>query len=467
MAVFFCGWQDMAGEMVHGYGAAEIGEFYARLYAQNERVVKLGLASIGEALGREPGLVGYPHILVAGTNGKGQVSATLANAFFLAGYVTGLFTSPHLVDFRERIRVDGRMIPCGDLARIGGGVLSEYGGDATDDFSGVTLTYFECCLMMALRYYRERGVNFGIFEVGLGGRLDATNALSPAVSVVASISHDHEQYLGHTLESIAHEKAGIMRRGRPVVSGRSAVAYLRREAADCGCGGFYALGEDFEWRERGGWIELETKERSLRLCRAGRLCDYQCDNAAVAAFTLCVAKKLGWISGGALEDIVLRAVCGTRWVGRMWRCPVEVCARYGVSEIVLDGAHNPDGARVFCNAVDAGYPGARALVVNSCEDKDVERMFELYPRCFDLKRIFVCPISSTPRAMAPRRYCARIGLSQDQACGTFGEAFSRACRSVGAGGAVFISGSLYLLGDAIRELRLEPVLEGIFEDPGE
>lgn len=458
----------------------EAARFYARLFQQNERVMKLGLAAVRASLERESrlaapdGAVPYRHIVVAGTNGKGQTSALIANAYTLGGLRCGLYSSPHLVDFRERMRVDGAMISLEDVVEIGGAVLAEYGGDACEAFSGTALTYFECCLVMAIRFFRRAHCDFGVFEVGLGGRLDATNALSPSLSVIASIGYDHEAYLGSTLREIAHEKAGIMRAGRPCVVGRTAVEDLAREAQCVGVSSFDALGRDFDWKISGGRYFIESSFGRYEAPGAEKLPDYQRDNVATAIQSLLRAYDVGlYRPVCAIEDVFQSLVMRTQWVGRMWHVSPQTAARYGVGDIVFDGAHNPDGARAFCEAIresdseDARRSGEgidrprRALVVNSCADKKIEAMFPQYLSVFDKSAIFVAPITATPRAMQPSAYCARVGLDDRQAAGSCREAIVRAAESAGSQGTVYISGSLYLLGQCLVELGETAALDEI------
>ena len=445
----------------------EVSAFYARLFAQNERVMKFGLTAMETALSRESGICSYPHILVAGTNGKGQVSALLSNALTLSGLKTGLFTSPHLVDFRERIRINGVQASVEEIVQIGTQVLAEYGGDACAAYSGTTLTYFECCLMMALRQFKTSGIEFGVFEVGLGGRLDATNALNPALSIITSISRDHEAYLGHEIAQIAQEKAGIMRAGCPVVCGRSACDVLRLEAEKRGCSSFDALGESFDWYEAKDGIWLKFAEGHLKLPGMEKYANYQRDNAAVAAFSWIKMNALGIVPGisdtyRVFESLFKR----TRWVGRLWPCSAQTAQKLGVAEVILDAAHNEDGVRALMAAIRQRHTSDQklALVVNSCSDKGLESMFAQYLNVFRPESIYIVPITSTSRACPPNVYCTRVGLPLTQACASLCEGLSRATQEVGSTGVVYISGSLYLLGEVLSSLEEANALSSILTD---
>ncbi len=442
--------------------------FRERIFKQNERVMKFGLDAMRRAETCLGGLPHYPSLLIAGTNGKGQISATLSNLAQNAGLRPGLFTSPHLLDFSERIRVNGERLDEALLEDIGWSILDRFGG--TDDTEVDTqrrehsetpvLTYFECCLAMALDAFRRTDVNLGVFEVGLGGRLDATNTLEPELSIIASISLDHMQYLGNTIEEIAREKAGIMRANKPVIIGRYAHAVLRKEAADRGCSQCWALGEDFDWQRREDRsVELVTPAVTLPMNGCENMPDYQLDNAAEALFAGLVAHQLGLIPGD-LQTNAQNVFSQTRWVGRMYDVPSELAAAHGVKRITLDGAHNQDGVKAFCQAVSQRNATQHALIVNACGDKAIDAMFPQYLSVFDAAEIFVAPISN-PRALTPSAYCQRTGLANTQACDSLAQAVERAAQRVGQTGTIYISGSLYLVGEALKALNDDTALRSI------
>ncbi len=434
-------------------------DFYTRLYRQNERAMKFGLDAISKAMSYDDELVSYPHWLVGGTNGKGQVSALLSNAACLLGYRTGLFTSPHLVEFRERIRIDGHLMDENALIAIGERVLTEFGGEDVPGFTGTALTYFECCLMMALRAFKQNNVQFGVFEVGLGGRLDATNSLDPQLSVITSIGLDHEEYLGHETAQIAREKAGIMRAGCPVIAGRGEYEVLKDEALLHGCASFDALGHEFDWYRENERIFLKSRYGVVPMPGAEKLADYQIDNTSVAMAALLKGVEIGLLQGD-LQSVLPQLIERTEWVGRLWHCSQKTAQNLGVANVILDGAHNPDGVRAFVQAVEQQH-GPRALVVNSCSDKALESMFPMYGRVFDPEHIFVVPMTSTKRACAPHEYCERLGLSVSQACESLAGGLQRASVVAGTQGTIYISGSLYLIGEAISLLGEQEALESI------
>lgn len=429
--------------------------------------MKFGLEPMRRALQRLGGLPAYPTILVAGTNGKGQVCALLSTIAHRLGYRTGLFTSPHLMDFSERIRINGCRIEEPEFYDAGWHILDSFGG--TNDVKAnqmrreqpdlpPVLTYFECCFAMAVDLFRRNNVNMGIFEVGLGGRLDATNVLEPSLSIITSIGMDHEQYLGNTPEAIAHEKAGIMRPGRPVIVGRQCQDVLMAEARAHGCSQMYALGRDFDWhRTRHNTVELVLPDHVLPMPGAEDLPDYQRDNAAVAFFAARIAHRIGIFTKDPFE-MPSDAIRHTRWVGRMYEIPASLAHARGVNAILMDGAHNPDGVRRFCEAVADRRETRRALIVNSCEDKGMDDMFPHYLHVFEPEHIFITP-ANNPRLCQPDAYCARTGLDKTQACLSMAQAFERAARTVAPNGVIYVSGSLYLLGEALHFLGDTTALE--------
>lgn len=428
--------------------------FYKRLFRQNETAIKFGIEAVSSAIRLTPNLIDYPHICVAGTNGKGQISAFLSNACSLIGMRCGLFTSPHLVDFRERIRIDGEPIPAQDLLVTGSQILAEFGGEPGPGASGITLTYFECCLMMALRFFHEKQVSFGIFEAGLGGRLDATNALSPSMTVITSIGMDHTQYLGNTTSQIALEKAGLMRPGCPVISGRQEISTLESHARELGCASFEALGRDFDWKESQGMVCLSFKNEEIPLPGAENLPSFQRDNAAVASYALIRAEQLG-ILPARIRPVLKKLIPSTRWPGRMWTCSLESARNYGIHSIILDGAHNPDAMRVLCNEIRT-QSAPKALITNSCRDKAIEDIAAIYRTVFPENAIFAVPIHTTPRSCAPDEYCHRAGIPETQATESLNQALERAASIIGNQGTVYISGSLYLIGEAMTLLGESP-----------
>lgn len=374
----------------------------------------------------------YPVIHVAGTNGKGSTSAMLASCLGAAGLRVGLYTSPHLCRFCERIQVDGREIGARDLLRLLARVLEGVPG----------VTFFEAATAVALCHFAEQGVDIAVLETGLGGRLDATNVVVPRVSVLTSIDLDHVEVLGDSLVAVAREKAGIIKPGVPVVAARAASpeveALLRQECKKNGSPLwlenehfqiFCELAENHFLRYRGPAWSLDR----LTLGLAG---EHQHQNAAVC---LAVLEKLNDIErfkdeGGRgprpCEDAIRRGLEQVRWPGRLeW-----------FGETLLDGAHNAAGSRTLARSLEASRRTPFALVMGILGPKDPRPLIEpLLPWCGQV--VFTRPRSA--RALDPSDLAALVSGAETAAN------LSDAWRLLeGRPGPRLITGSLYLVGEA-------------------
>ncbi|MEJ2368326.1 MAG: Mur ligase family protein, partial [Acidobacteriota bacterium] len=279
-----------------------------------ESLVRLGIKAGLERTRKLASAMGdpqnrYPSILVAGTNGKGSVSAFLESILRKAGFRTGLYVSPHLVDVRERISAGGGLIAREDFAARMTAVRQ-----AAERVKGRP-TFFEVLTLAAFDHFAQAGVDAAVLEVGLGGRLDCTNIVGPRLSVVTNIGLDHQEWLGPDLPSIAREKAGIFRRGIPALTGSRrpvVVETLRREAL--------RLGTPLRFRDemsleptRDGWT-LNCPEGSLRLPPAPLAGRHQLENAALAVRAALVLREQGW---EIPDSALIRGVAETRWPGRL------------------------------------------------------------------------------------------------------------------------------------------------------
>lgn len=306
-------------------------------------------------------------IHIAGTNGKGSTAAFVSSILQAAGFCVGQFTSPHLVDFTERIQVNGRQISREDAARLGQRLL--------DLPMELECTMFDLCLGMALLYFRERRCDFVVLETGLGGRLDSTSGLSqvPLVSVVTNIGLDHVQILGDTLEEIAAEKAGIFKPGTEAVFGKMAAAARRVLINRC-----EELG--IPWRDAG---KLEARTGTggsdtgeVTGLRLGLFGAYQRQNAATAAAVFDVlTERCPEMFGGMSEEkrrkILLEGLRKAVWPGRM-----EILSEDPF--LLVDGAHNPQGVAALAESLRQAYPGEQFLfVAGILADKDYEGMLEI------------------------------------------------------------------------------------------
>jgi dihydrofolate synthase/folylpolyglutamate synthase len=330
----------------------------------------------------------FPSVHIAGTNGKGSVAALVEAGLRASGYRTGLYTSPHLVRFSERIRVGGREIPEADLVERVGRIRAFV---ESLERQGVKPTFFEATTALAFDRFRAERVAIAVVETGLGGRLDSTNVLLPQVTAITGIGFDHMEYLGHTLEAIAAEKAGILKPGVPVVLGRlpaEARGVIEARAREIGAPLWEseppgevawdasALVQHFRWRGSRYAIRLPG--------------GHQADNAVVALEVLRVLAGRGWELRG---DAVRRSFAQTVWPARFEILSTEPW-------LVLDGGHNPDGVR---RALETwfdcrGQPPGR-IVFGCMKDKNVSAMLE--PLVASGAELVFVPVSS-PRSAEPQ-----------------------------------------------------------------
>ncbi len=359
-------------------------------------------------------------VLIGGTNGKGSTAAGLVAILHAAGARTGLFTSPHLVRVTERVRLLEEDAPAALLDDALALVAAVSGPGERGP------TYFEALTVAAFELFRRARVEIAVVEVGIGGRLDATNVLEPVLSIVTNVGSDHLELLGPTLSDVARENAGIFRRGVPALvstdgSPAEARAVLRVEAGRVGA-------ELLEVAPAGRWDGVFPL--------AGR---HQRANAALAA---AAARRLAPLD----ESVVAAGLSRTRWRGRLQRL-----SRPGRRDLILDGAHNPDGAEALAAWLDAeGLTGRVDLLFGVMSDKDVAGVFmPLAARARGI--VFTAPPS--PRAAPPEALKARLGRADARTAATAAEAL--AALDAGGEGAtpVLVTGSLYLVGEVLRLLE--------------
>jgi dihydrofolate synthase/folylpolyglutamate synthase len=342
----------------------------------------------------------YRSIIVAGTNGKGSTSAMIDSIVRASGVRTGFYTSPHLVDIRERWMIDGAMIDSALLDRS----IEELRSAA--DRAGIVPTYFEALTVVAFIAFARASCELAVLEVGMGGRLDATNVVKPIASVITPIGFDHQEFLGDTIAKIAFEKAGVIHRGAIVLTSNDderVLRILRRRA------------EKF-----GNRFIVVRDEHDTPLAGA-----FQRRNAALAVAT---ARALG-IDERAIET----GVRNTRWRGRLERL------RVGEKEIWIDGGHNPHAVEQTAPFIDANIPKPRLLVFGIMSDKDVkavtDRLFPLFDRIITTEPF-------APRSVSAGSFPGAIPIADPD------EAFEAALAS--GERSIVITGSLYLAGAALR-----------------
>jgi dihydrofolate synthase/folylpolyglutamate synthase len=357
-------------------------EALAWLYGTQRFGIKLGLENV-ERLLRELNVPGKDQriIHVAGTNGKGSVCAMIDSICRAANYRTGLFTSPHLVTYRERIRVNGEMIAPDEVAR-GLSALRETIRDWDPH-----PTFFEITTTLALDHFNKKECEVIVLETGLGGRLDATNALLPIVSVLTPIGYDHEQWLGHTLEAIAAEKAGIIKPHVSVVSAKqepAAEAVIRSRAAECEAPLEFVAAVDDRRSEEGSTVI----DRRYSVGLAGM---HQRENAALAIAAL----RTGKIA--VSEDAITRGLAKIDWPARFQRWDERT---------VVDGAHNPAGARILAQTWREQFGNERATIILAIlREKDVAGICQaLAP----IAARFILPSIRSERARPPNELASHL-----------------------------------------------------------
>jgi dihydrofolate synthase/folylpolyglutamate synthase len=401
----------------------------------------LGLQTFGlrPGLGRArrlAALAGNPQerlrfIHVAGTNGKGSTCAMLEGIFRAAGLRTGLFTSPHLVSFTERLQVNRRPIAPRDLARLTGELRPWLKSFSAKNHP----TLFEAVTVMALRYFVEQECDLVLWETGLGGRLDATNIVTPLASVITNIDFDHQQWLGDTLDEIAAEKAGILKPGVPAIT-----------AAQPGRGLEVIAARARELRVPLRVVTVaDTRKAPLSRLPMPLSGAHQRLNAAVALAVVDCLQPVLPVPSAA----IVRGLRRVRWPGRLQR----VTRRDGRS-VVLDGAHNTAGAAALAAFVKKAYAGCCvALLLGVLEDKDWQEMARLLAPL--ARRILVVPVRSD-RSLAAMELARACQSANPRATVETFASLAAALAAARREPRLVITGSLYLVGEAMEKLRLTP-----------
>ena len=406
------------------------------------KTAKLGLDRIGallEALGcPQRGLV-FAH--VAGTNGKGSTCAMIEAGLRAAGRSTGLFTSPHLLEPAERIRLDGRPVSPERFAALFARVHEAAEAMLRDGRLDMHPTYFETVTAMALVAFHDARTDVVVLEVGLGGRLDATNVIQPAVTVVTPVDYDHEALLGKSLEAIAAEKAGILKPGAPAVftcQRPEAARVLEARAAELGVPVRRTRDlpvRDLALTARGS--EFSAGGLRIRCPLAG---EHQVENAVAAAIALA---ELG-VPARAIED----GIAVTRWPGRLERVAEA-------PEIILDGAHNPAGARALAAYMERFYEGRRVwMIYGAMRDKAIAEMSGIL---FGKADRVIVTAPAQARAVRPETVVEMADHPDLRAVPTLAEALELT-REAAPEDVIFVTGSLFLVAEAERLLakRSEP-----------
>lgn len=397
---------------------------------------------------------------IAGTNGKGSVCATLAELLGRAGYRIGVYTSPHLSSVRERFRIGSDYISEENFAALGSRICSILGQEQ--------ITYFEFTTALGLLWFAESDVDLVLLETGMGGRLDATNVVIPEVSVITSISMDHEAYLGNSLAEIAGEKAGIIKSGVPVISSalrQEAATVIQKVSAEKKAP-LYRLGQDFDyvvhadntWEWRGGEPFGNRVYSNLRCSHASRV---QQENDSLSLAVLQVLQKQGF---GVVEQQVREGLQNVQWPGRMEYIELRYPSSKSDSEdaentgkllrYLLDGAHNPDGVKNMAQTLVHNFIYNKLIGVwGSMFDKDMEATLGVIAPLTD-KLIITQPDGE--RSATPEQLYGFLDDDQKTKVRCITEvtkALASAQQAAEEEDLIVVGGSLYLVG-AVRHLLL-------------
>jgi dihydrofolate synthase/folylpolyglutamate synthase len=371
---------------------------------------------------------------VAGTNGKGSVASALSAILHESGYRVGLYTSPHLVRFNERICINNHQISNEDVVKSYQAVKRVHHGDRSP-------TFFEFSTAMALYAFGRQQVDWAVIETGMGGRYDATNIITPAISIITNVSMEHRDYLGNTLAQITREKAGIIKQGTPVVTAvkQKQARSVVQEVAQKKSAPLFMLGKDFTVRQnQSGHFSYYGIENTWHHLQTPLLGYYQIQNAALAlAASELLIKDKAVIS----QESIKQGLANTRWPGRL-----EIVSDNPL--VILDGAHNLIAARNLAKFLAENLTNRRIiLVIGILDDKPYGSMLKsLLPHC---SRAIITR-AKTDRALPPEKLyaMAKKTLSDVTIVPDVAGAAKNAIENAGPDDVICIAGSLYVVGEA-------------------
>jgi dihydrofolate synthase/folylpolyglutamate synthase len=413
----------------------DLAGWLAYIEQQHPQTIALGLervARVRDAMGLAPAV---PVIAIAGTNGKGSTCAMLEAILGAAGYRTGLYTSPHLLRYNERVRIAGREADDAALAASFARVEA-----ARRALAGTSLTYFEFGTLAAVDLFLRGGVDVLLLEVGMGGRLDAVNAFDSDCAVVTSIGLDHMDYLGGTREAIGFEKAGIFRAGKPaVLADRSPPASVLAHAQATGAV-LLRIGADFDYeRGRGNWSFRGPAGRYSGLPEPALRGEIQLQNASAALAALDALNQRLPVSA----DAIRRGLTEVRLHGRFELLP-------GHPALLLDVGHNPQAAAVLAQNLEGLPPCARtSAVFGMMRDKDIAGVVSLLSKHID--RWFVCTLPPPRGALASElaRVLRQAGADAVREFENPAQAYMAACSGAAENDRIIVFGSFHTVADVI------------------
>jgi dihydrofolate synthase/folylpolyglutamate synthase len=386
--------------------------------------------------------IGNPHkeiqaIHIGGTNGKGSTAAMMGSILQREGYRVGLYTSPHLIRFTERIKVNGKEIEEEEVVALTRWIRKEI------EAAGITapFTFFDFTTAMALQYFKEKLVDLAILEVGLGGRLDSTNVIDPLISVITNIAKDHGEYLGKSILKIAREKAGIIKKGRPLITADTQPSVLRLFSKVCKEMGspYFRVGKEFRYlRAEDGGFDYEGLNRKLWGIHLNLKGFHQVINATTALGAMEILEDLGYrVSTEAMID----GVREVDWPGRL-----EMVS--SSPQVILDGAHNPAGALVLKESLEEEFHYEHLiLLIGIMKDKDIQSMLRLLAPLADH---IILTKPHTDRATPPSLLKRALGPNGKKAevAEDLKEAIEKGLSMTEKEDLLCITGSLYTVGEA-------------------
>jgi len=398
--------------------------------------VKVLLKSLGDPQ------LSYPCILVAGSNGKGSVCAMLVRILELSGYSSGLYTSPHLVSYQERICIGSSPVTKKDFAAALTLIKSKIGELIAERKLISPPTHFEILTCMAFLYFAWKNVDMAVLEVGMGGRFDATNVVTPIVSVITTISSEHQKFLGKTLREIAFEKAGIIKTGVPVVCGvesPSALKVIKNRAEELKAPFFNVFSQPDRYKvleyNDGYSFEYRTPKANYSF-KPALLGEHQGKNAAVAVVA---AEQLARIGKRLEKEKIKKGIETAVWPGRL-----EKVSQSPV--VILDGAHNQEGAKVLGNYLQKFAGSPVVLIFAIMRDKKIKALADII---FPLSDSVILTRFPYYRAAAPeevkrktQKYADKIKIEPDP-----NKAMHIAVEKAAPNGTVVVAGSLFLVGE--------------------
>ncbi len=381
----------------------------------------------------------FPSVLIGGTNGKGSTAVYIESILRLSGFKTGLFTSPHLVDIRERIKINNKMVSRDDFANAIGRVKNSYKELKERGILDECPTFFETLTLASFLVFKEKNVDIAVVEVGMGGKNDCTNILEPMISVVTNVSLDHQKYLGNTIEEIALEKSGIFRENTTAIAGKTSnksLTILKNEASQNGA--LFFSYKDFAPKKVNGNYIIKYDGLKQPFPSPPLMGKHQTFNSALAVFTALKLSEAGFDCKKSIYDGILKC----KWEGRLEKISQN-------PDVYLDGAHNIDGVKTLKDFA-RGVNKKKVALFASMKDKDFKKMLKLVAPIFD-EMIFT-QIDMKRCATLDDFKKAKLQIDYDFVNEPI-NALKKAKLKAGNEGAVFVFGSLYLVGYLKRNLE--------------